>query len=88
VISNGDVNTGNLEDNNAKDLSAMKNQATQFQRIKCFGSAVVKSSYVAAGRLEAYVMQVSHLWDNQWLRYLFKKQVAESHTSMVHLLNL
>lgn len=29
VISNGHFNAGNLEDNNPKNLSAMKNQATQ-----------------------------------------------------------
>lgn len=63
VISNGDYNVGDEDKNNAANQSTIEIEAKLAQRIKCIGSAIVESSFVAAGRIDAYVMQYSHLWD-------------------------
>lgn len=63
IISNGDYNVGEEERNNIANLDAFAIQAKLAQRIKCIGSAIVETSYVASGRIDAYVMQFSHLWD-------------------------
>lgn len=63
VISNGDYNVGHELKNNEANIQAFQRQAEIAQRIKCIGSAIVETSYLASGKIDAYVMQYSHLWD-------------------------
>lgn len=63
VISNGDFNVGDELINNEHNLNTIKTQGEIAQRIKCIGSAIIETSYVACGRIDAYCMQYSHLWD-------------------------
>lgn len=66
LISNGDVNVGEQQGHaklNDKILGDWKLQAQFAQRVKCFGSAVLEGCFVASGRLDAYVMRLSHPWD-------------------------
>lgn len=63
VISNGDFNVGDEALNNAANIRTFEREAHLAQRIKCIGSAIVETSWVASGKVDAYVMQYSHLWD-------------------------
>lgn len=63
VISNGDFNVGDEAANNIANLQTFEKEAQLAQRIKCIGSAIVETSWVASNKVDAYVMQYSHLWD-------------------------
>jgi myo-inositol-1(or 4)-monophosphatase len=64
IMSNGDYNVGpHPQELNHQVLEQMKFQAWVGQRVKSLGSAVVESCWVAAGRLDVYVMEYSHPWD-------------------------
>lgn len=63
LVSNGDFNVGQREKINAWNLQNFAGEAENFRRVKCFGSAAVESAWVAAGKLDAYVMTMSYPWD-------------------------
>jgi myo-inositol-1(or 4)-monophosphatase len=67
IISHGDFNVGSTDEKrrelNAKNLESRGRAAAALQRVKCLGSAVVESAFVAAGRMEAYCMLAMHPWD-------------------------
>jgi len=63
LVSNGDFNVGQREKINAWNLQNFAGEAKNFRRVKCFGSAAVESAWVAAGRLDGYVMTMSYPWD-------------------------
>lgn len=67
IISHGDFNIGSTpeqrQDLNRRSLSGRLRTASAVQRVKCLGSAVVESSLVAAGRMEAYCMLAMKPWD-------------------------
>ncbi len=67
VISHGDFNVGHTDEMrkelNARNLESRGRAAAALQRVKCLGSAVVESAFVAAGRMEAYCMLAMHPWD-------------------------
>jgi myo-inositol-1(or 4)-monophosphatase len=63
IVSNGDFNVGNHEQVNAQNCTIFASEAQHCQRVKCVGSAAVETAFVAAGRLDAYVMTMSYPWD-------------------------
>lgn len=66
LISNGDVNVGDVSGHaqlNQRIAQDWGVQAHLAQRVKCFGSAVLEGCFVASGRLDAYIMRLSHPWD-------------------------
>lgn len=66
IIGQCDVNIGSpdeMELLNQKTFQYHQALASQVQRIRCLGAAVVESVYVACGRLDAYIMPYSHPWD-------------------------
>ncbi|MEO6096754.1 MAG: inositol monophosphatase family protein [Fibrobacteria bacterium] len=67
IISHGDFNIGNTQEQrqemNQRNLESRGRAAAALQRVKCLGSAVVESSFVAAGRMEAYCMLAMKPWD-------------------------
>jgi myo-inositol-1(or 4)-monophosphatase len=67
ILSHGDFNVGNTPEErhsmNQRLLAARSRAAGSLQRVKCLGSAVVESSYVASGRMEAYCMMAMKPWD-------------------------
>lgn len=66
LISNGDVNVGDAKGHtqlNQNITQDWQKEAASAQRVKCFGSAVVEGCFVASGRLDAYIMRLSHPWD-------------------------
>lgn len=63
IVSNGDFNVGQIEEINKQNLKNFDLEAKTFQRVKCFGSAVVEGCFVAAGRLDLFVMTMSYPWD-------------------------
>lgn len=63
LVSNGDFNVGDAKKINAANIINFANEATIFERVKCFGSAVVEGCFVACGRLDCFVMTMSYPWD-------------------------
>lgn len=67
IISHGDFNVGHTDamrlELNEKNLQSRGRAAAALQRVKCLGSAVVESAFVAAGRMEGYCMLAMYPWD-------------------------
>ena len=63
IVSNGDFNVGNAVEINARNSKNFAREAEAFERVKCLGSAVVESSFVACGRIDGFVMTMSYPWD-------------------------
>lgn len=63
IVSNGDFNVGVAEKINALNSKNFAKEAETFERVKCFGSAVIESCFVACGRLDCFVMTMSYPWD-------------------------
>ena len=63
IVSNGDFNVGNPVEINARNSRNFAREAETFERVKCLGSAVVESSFVACGRIDGFVMTMSYPWD-------------------------
>lgn len=63
IVSNGDFNVGDVPKTNAQNIQNFGREAESFERVKCFGSAVVEGCFTACGRLDAFVMTMSYPWD-------------------------
>jgi|GEM_PF-396162 len=66
VVSMGDYNIGDtaiIPQINHTNIKLQQNLVNNFARVKCMGSAVVESCFVACGRLDAFAMIYSHPWD-------------------------
>jgi myo-inositol-1(or 4)-monophosphatase len=63
IVSNGDFNVGDWARINAQNLHNFGREAEFCTRVKCLGSAVVEGTFVAAGRLDVFVMTMSYPWD-------------------------
>lgn len=63
IVSNGDFNVGNVEKINAQNSRNFAAEAETFERVKCFGSAVIEGCFTACGRLDCFVMTMSYPWD-------------------------
>ena len=63
IVSNGDFNVGDVAKINAQNSTNFAREAETFERVKCFGSAVVEGCFTACGRLDCFVMTMSYPWD-------------------------
>lgn len=63
IVSNGDFNVGNVQKINAQNSKNFAAEANAFERVKCFGSAVIEGCFTAIGRLDCFVMTMSYPWD-------------------------
>ncbi|WP_298771383.1 inositol monophosphatase family protein [uncultured Fibrobacter sp.] len=63
IVSNGDFNVGNVETINAQNSKNFAREAEVFERVKCFGSAVIEGCFTACGRIDCFVMTMSYPWD-------------------------
>ena len=63
IVSNGDFNVGDVAKINAQNSKNFAREAETFERVKCFGSAVVEGCFTACGRLDCFVMTMSYPWD-------------------------
>jgi myo-inositol-1(or 4)-monophosphatase len=67
VVFNSDFNTSPdpvvRERLNAAGIAARRDQVATVMRSRCLGSAVVSSAWVAAGRVDAYLMVRVNAWD-------------------------
>jgi myo-inositol-1(or 4)-monophosphatase len=67
IMASGDFNVGpnpqRQEATNRLNLAMFGRVAPRIRRIKCFGAAVAESAMVAAGRIEAYLMNNFNPWD-------------------------
>lgn len=63
IVSNGDFNVGEVAKINAQNSKNFAAEAVAFERVKCFGSAVIEGCFVACGRLDGFVMTMSYPWD-------------------------
>ena len=63
IVSNGDFNVGNPEKINPQNSRNFAREAEVFERVKCFGSAVVEGCFTACGRIDCFVMTMSYPWD-------------------------
>lgn len=63
IVSNGDFNVGVATEINARNSKNFAREAEAFERVKCLGSAVVESCFVACGRIDGFVMTMSYPWD-------------------------
>ena len=63
IVSNGDFNVGVAQEINARNSRNFAREAEAFERVKCLGSAVVESCFVACGRIDGFVMTMSYPWD-------------------------
>lgn len=77
IISNGDFNVGDVESINKQNLKNFELEAKLFQRVKCFGSAVVEGCFVACGRLDLFVMTMSYPWDTAAIALIVKEAEGE-----------
>lgn len=63
IVSNGDFNVGQVEKINPQNLRNFSREAEACMRVKCMGSAVAEGCFLAAGRLDGFVMTMSYPWD-------------------------
>jgi myo-inositol-1(or 4)-monophosphatase len=63
IVSNGDFNVGDVSKINAQNSKNFAREAETFERVKCFGSAVIEGCFTACGRLDCFVMTMSYPWD-------------------------
>lgn len=63
IVSNGDFNVGDAQKINAQNSKNFAAEAVAFERVKCFGSAVIEGCFTACGRLDCFVMTMSYPWD-------------------------
>ena len=63
IVSNGDFNVGEVAKINAQNSKNFAREAETFERVKCFGSAVIEGCFTACGRLDCFVMTMSYPWD-------------------------
>ena len=63
IVSNGDFNVGDVAKINAQNSKNCAREAETFERVKCFGSAVIEGCFTACGRLDCFVMTMSYPWD-------------------------
>lgn len=63
IVSNGDFNVGDAQKINAQNSRNFAAEAVAFERVKCFGSAVIEGCFTACGRLDCFVMTMSYPWD-------------------------
>ena len=63
IVSNGDFNVGDVAKINAQNSNNFAREAETFERVKCFGSAVIEGCFTACGRLDCFVMTMSYPWD-------------------------
>ncbi|MCF0225276.1 MAG: inositol monophosphatase [Fibrobacter sp.] len=63
VVTNGDFNVGEVVRINAQNSRNFAAEAEAFQRVRCYGSAVVEGCFVACGRIDGFVMTMSYPWD-------------------------
>ncbi|MCF0215330.1 MAG: inositol monophosphatase [Fibrobacteraceae bacterium] len=63
IVSNGDFNVGDVVKINAQNSRNFAAEAAAFERVKCFGSAVVEGCFTACGRMDCFVMTMSYPWD-------------------------
>jgi myo-inositol-1(or 4)-monophosphatase len=63
IVSNGDFNVGIPEKINPQNSRNFAREAEVFERVKCFGSAVVEGCFTACGRIDCFVMTMSYPWD-------------------------
>lgn len=63
IVSNGDFNVGEVSKINAQNSWNFAREAETFERVKCFGSAVIEGCFTACGRLDCFVMTMSYPWD-------------------------
>lgn len=63
IVSNGDFNVGEVLKINAQNSRNFAREAETFERVKCFGSAVIEGCFTACGRLDCFVMTMSYPWD-------------------------
>lgn len=63
IVSNGDFNVGDWSKINMQNLHNFGREAEFCTRVKCLGSAVIEGTFVAAGRLDIFVMTMSYPWD-------------------------
>ena len=63
IVSNGDFNVGDVAKINAQNSKNFAREAETFERVKCFGSAVIEGCFTACGRLDCFVMTMSYPWD-------------------------
>lgn len=63
IVSNGDFNVGDWSKINTQNLHNFGREAEFCTRVKCLGSAVIEGTFVAAGRLDIFVMTMSYPWD-------------------------
>ena len=63
IVSNGDFNVGEVSKINAQNSKNFAREAETFERVKCFGSAVIEGCFTACGRLDCFVMTMSYPWD-------------------------
>lgn len=63
IVSNGDFNVGDALKINAQNSRNFAAEAVAFERVKCFGSAVIEGCFTACGRLDCFVMTMSYPWD-------------------------
>lgn len=63
IVSNGDFNVGAVAKINAQNSRNFAREAETFERVKCFGSAVIEGCFTACGRLDGFVMTMSYPWD-------------------------
>ncbi|MCQ2096392.1 MAG: inositol monophosphatase [Fibrobacter sp.] len=63
IVSNGDFNVGDAQKINSQNSKNFAAEAVAFERVKCFGSAVIEGCFTACGRLDCFVMTMSYPWD-------------------------
>ena len=63
IVSNGDFNVGDVSRINEQNSKNFAAEAVAFERVKCFGSAVIEGCFTACGRLDCFVMTMSYPWD-------------------------
>lgn len=63
IVSNGDFNVGEASKINSQNSKNFAAEAVAFERVKCFGSAVIEGCFTACGRLDCFVMTMSYPWD-------------------------